>query len=135
MTDLIMPAYGISGAGGTVSKWLKRTGERVEKGEFVVEIETEKAAAELEAPCSGYLLTIVAAEGAQVESGQTLALIGDKGAITESPVENMPDRVHILNAADSDQKSLGRSRSLESSPEASHHGIAEERIVKASPGA
>jgi pyruvate dehydrogenase E2 component (dihydrolipoyllysine-residue acetyltransferase) len=135
MTNLIMPAYGISGAGGLVSRWLKRTGEKVEKGESVVEIETEKAVAELEAPCAGYLVTILAPEGAQVESGQTLAQIRDEGEIADSSGENRAHRVDTFNAASSDQKGRAQSGVLESSPKVSHRGSAPETIVKASPGA
>ncbi|MDQ3457689.1 MAG: 2-oxo acid dehydrogenase subunit E2 [Deinococcota bacterium] len=80
MTELTMPSYGISEAGGLVLKWLRAEGERVEKGEPLVEVESEKAAVELEAPAAGVLARIVVQEGTQVDVGETLALIAEEGS-------------------------------------------------------
>ena len=52
MADLRMPAYGISDAGGTVIRWLKRVGDTVQAGESLVLVETEKAAVELDSPAT-----------------------------------------------------------------------------------
>jgi pyruvate dehydrogenase E2 component (dihydrolipoamide acetyltransferase) len=77
MTDLMMPSYGISDAGGVLIKWLKKAGDIVEKGEALVEIETEKARTELESPCDGILAKVFVAEGEQVETGKKLGVINE----------------------------------------------------------
>ena len=60
---------------GTVTRWLKREGDRVESGEAIVEIEAEKANHEVECPVSGLVETLVAAEGDELKVGDTLAVI------------------------------------------------------------
>lgn len=58
----------------TVTRWLKASGDRVEKGEAVVEVETEKVNSELEAPAGG-VLEIVVPDGTTVAVGSVLARI------------------------------------------------------------
>ena len=85
MTDLRMPAYGISDAGGTVIRWLKRVGDAVQAGESLVLVETEKAAVELDSPATGILREICVSEG-QVAVAQLLAVVDDEAAAGESPI-------------------------------------------------
>lgn len=59
----------------TVTRWLKREGEAVTAGEPLVEVEAEKANHELEAPVSGVIESIVAAEGDEIKVGDTLVVI------------------------------------------------------------
>jgi len=59
----------------TIQSWLKRVGERVEAGEPLVEIETDKASEEVEAPVSGTLADILAEEGDEVKVDTVLAII------------------------------------------------------------
>jgi 2-oxoglutarate dehydrogenase E2 component (dihydrolipoamide succinyltransferase) len=59
----------------TVTRWLKREGETVTAGEPLVEVEAEKANHELEAPVSGVIESIVAAEGDEIKVGDTLVVI------------------------------------------------------------
>jgi 2-oxoisovalerate dehydrogenase E2 component (dihydrolipoyl transacylase) len=60
---------------GQVTKWLKSVGDRVVSGEVVVQVETAKAAVDLEAPVDGVLSSIHTEEGAVVELGAVLAVI------------------------------------------------------------
>jgi pyruvate/2-oxoglutarate dehydrogenase complex dihydrolipoamide acyltransferase (E2) component len=60
---VILPKSGMGIDEGTVSRWLKVIGDRVEKGQPLVEIETAKALQEVEAPASGTLVKILVAEG------------------------------------------------------------------------
>lgn len=85
MTDLRMPAYGISDAGGTVIQWLKRVGETVQAGESLVLVETEKAAVELDSPATGILREICVSEG-HVAVAELLAVIEDEAAAGETPI-------------------------------------------------
>lgn len=59
----------------TVTRWLKREGEAVIKGEPLVEVEAEKANHELDSPVTGVLDSIVAVEGDEIKLGDTLAVI------------------------------------------------------------
>jgi 2-oxoglutarate dehydrogenase E2 component (dihydrolipoamide succinyltransferase) len=59
----------------TITRWLKSAGDAVVAGEPIVEVEAEKVNFEVEAPVSGVLESIVAAEGDEVALGATLAVI------------------------------------------------------------
>lgn len=72
-----LPKSGMGIEEGTVVRWRKRAGERVERGEVIVEVETAKAIQEVEAPESGTLSRILVREGTAVPVNTTLALIED----------------------------------------------------------
>ena len=61
----------------TVTRWLKREGDAVEAGEVVVEVDLDKVSAELAAPVSGVLQTIIVLEGEEVPASEPLGLIGE----------------------------------------------------------
>ncbi len=83
--EVVMPQMGESITEGTVSKWLKAVGEKIEKDEPILEISTDKVDAEVPAPGGGVLLEIRAQEGETVEVGSVVAVIGDEsGAATSS---------------------------------------------------
>ena len=73
--DVIMPALGMAQETGTLIQWLKSAGDQVTKGEPLMEIETDKATVEIEAPASGILSGITAQPGDVVPVGQRIALI------------------------------------------------------------
>jgi pyruvate/2-oxoglutarate dehydrogenase complex dihydrolipoamide acyltransferase (E2) component len=70
-----MPNQDLTIAEGRVVAWLKKPGDRLEQGEPVVEMETDKAVLTVEAPASGILEQIIAEPGVAVPLGGTLALI------------------------------------------------------------
>lgn len=72
-----LPKSGMGIEEGTIVRWLKRAGERVEKGEVIVEVETAKAIQEVEAPARGTLSRILVPEGAAAAVNTTLALIDE----------------------------------------------------------
>jgi pyruvate dehydrogenase E2 component (dihydrolipoamide acetyltransferase) len=74
-TNVIMPALELAQETGKVLHWLKSPGDKVRKGEPLVEIETDKATTEIEAPVSGVLGDVTARAGDVVPVGQTIALI------------------------------------------------------------
>ena len=74
-TDVIMPALGMAQEKGTLVNWLKAKGEQVAKGEPLMEVETDKATVEVEAPASGILADVTAAPGDEVPVGQRIAVI------------------------------------------------------------
>lgn len=74
-----MPQMGESITEGTVSKWLKKVGDFIEKDEPILEISTDKVDAEVPSPAAGTLLNINVQEGETVEVGTVVALIGTEG--------------------------------------------------------
>ncbi len=83
--EVVMPQMGESITEGTVSKWLKQVGERVEKDEPILEISTDKVDAEVPSPGAGILLEVRTAEGETVEVGTVVAVIGEQSAVGSGP--------------------------------------------------
>ncbi|HZL49821.1 MAG TPA: 2-oxo acid dehydrogenase subunit E2 [Terracidiphilus sp.] len=81
-TDVIMPQMGESIVEGTITKWLKKAGDRVEKDEPLFEISTDKVDAEIPSPVAGVLSEIKVLEGATVGINTVVAVIG--GAAVQS---------------------------------------------------
>src|SRR5262245_3814272 len=74
-----MPKLGHAMTEGTVLQWHKREGDQVSQGDPVLTVETDKAQVEVEAPASGVLARLSAAEGEIVQVGGTLAIIAQNG--------------------------------------------------------
>jgi pyruvate dehydrogenase E2 component (dihydrolipoamide acetyltransferase) len=89
--EVKLPRLGQGMEAGTIVKWLKSEGERVEKGEPLYEMDTDKVTQEVEAPLSGVLLRIAVAEG-EAPVGTTIAYIGEEG-------EEVTEAVAPLSAA------------------------------------
>jgi pyruvate dehydrogenase E2 component (dihydrolipoamide acetyltransferase) len=84
--SVIMPALELAQESGKVLRWLKAPGDRVRKGDPLVEIETDKVTTEIEAAASGILRDVTAREGDVVPVGQAIALIVEEGsAVTPGP--------------------------------------------------
>jgi pyruvate dehydrogenase E2 component (dihydrolipoamide acetyltransferase) len=84
--SVVMPALEMAQETGKLLAWRKQEGYRVTKGEPLLEIETDKAVVEVEAPADGILAGIKAAAGADIPVGQTIAWIVAPGEAT--PVES-----------------------------------------------
>jgi pyruvate dehydrogenase E2 component (dihydrolipoamide acetyltransferase) len=82
MTDVIMPQMGESIAEGTVTKWMKAVGDKVERDEPLFEISTDKVDAEIPAPASGVLTEIRVQPGTTVPINTVVAIIGAAAAVT-----------------------------------------------------
>jgi 2-oxoglutarate dehydrogenase E2 component (dihydrolipoamide succinyltransferase) len=78
-TDVIMPQMGESIFEGTITKWLKKAGDSVEKDEPLFEISTDKVDAEIPSPVAGVLAEIRIPEGATVEVNTVVAVISESG--------------------------------------------------------
>ena len=77
-SEVKLPRLGQGMESGTIVKWLKAEGDRVEKGEPLYELDTDKVTQEVEAEASGVLLKIAVAEG-EADVGTTIAVIGEQG--------------------------------------------------------
>ena len=78
-TDVIMPQMGESIFEGTLTKWLKKPGEKVQRDEPLFEISTDKVDAEIPAPASGVLQEIKVAEGTTVQVNTVVGVIAGEG--------------------------------------------------------
>jgi pyruvate/2-oxoglutarate dehydrogenase complex dihydrolipoamide acyltransferase (E2) component len=89
-----MPDLGTNVDTITVVAWLKEVGDTVGIGEPLCEIETDKAASELESVAAGVLLRQAVSAGAEVETGEIIAYIGAAGEVIteESPEAEVPDQ-------------------------------------------
>jgi pyruvate dehydrogenase E2 component (dihydrolipoamide acetyltransferase) len=76
-TDVIMPQMGESIFEGTITKWLKKPGDTVQRDEPLFEISTDKVDAEIPSPASGILTEVKIAEGATVQINTVVGVIGD----------------------------------------------------------
>jgi 2-oxoglutarate dehydrogenase E2 component (dihydrolipoamide succinyltransferase) len=80
MTDVVMPQMGESIVEGTLTKWLKKAGESVERDEPLFEISTDKVDTEIPAPASGVLTEVLVQEGQTVQVNAVVARISEGGA-------------------------------------------------------
>ena len=93
--EITVPTLGESVADATVARWIKTTGDAVAADEPVVELETDKVTLEVPAPAAGTLGEIIAAEGANVEVGASLAILNEGDApvaAKAAPVKEEPAR-------------------------------------------
>lgn len=94
MTDVVMPQMGESIVEGTVTRWLKKKGDRVERDEPLFEISTDKVDTEIPSPAAGVLAEILVEEGQTVPINTVVARIEETGdgraAVEEKPAEAPP---------------------------------------------
>ncbi|MGA2599133.1 MAG: 2-oxoglutarate dehydrogenase, E2 component, dihydrolipoamide succinyltransferase [Bryobacteraceae bacterium] len=92
MTDIVMPQMGESIVEGTLTKWLKKKGDRIERDEPLFEISTDKVDTEIPSPAAGVLGDVLVAEGMTVGIGTVVGRIEDGAAspATPSPTEVGP---------------------------------------------
>src|ERR1700736_1306620 len=80
-----MPQLGESVTEGTVTRWLKKEGDRIEADEPLLEVSTDKVDTEIPSPAAGYLVSIKVGEDETVEIGAELAVIGDAARASAAP--------------------------------------------------
>jgi len=90
-TDIVMPQMGESIFEGTITKWLKKPGDKVQRDEPLFEISTDKVDAEIPSPASGVLQDIKVAEGATVQVNTVVGTISDgDGAAAKTAAPSAP---------------------------------------------
>jgi pyruvate dehydrogenase E2 component (dihydrolipoamide acetyltransferase) len=86
-TDIVMPQMGESIVEGTITKWLKKPGDKVQRDEPLFEISTDKVDAEIPAPASGILREIKVSEGTTVQVNTVVGTIAVDGEATSAPAK------------------------------------------------
>src|SRR5205814_10437590 len=92
--DVVMPQMGESIAEGTVVRWIKKPGEKVDRDEPLLEISTDKVDAEIPSPASGTLSEILVQEGQTVAVNSVVARIAGEGqsVVASPPAGPVPAR-------------------------------------------
>src|SRR5438270_12126129 len=85
MTDVVMPQMGESIVEGTLTKWLKKQGEHVERDEPLFEISTDKVDTEIPSPVAGTLSEVLVEEGKTVGINTIVARIDEGGGAAAAP--------------------------------------------------
>jgi 2-oxoglutarate dehydrogenase E2 component (dihydrolipoamide succinyltransferase) len=96
--DVLMPQLGETVLEGTVATWHKAAGDSVEKGDLLLDVETDKAATEIEAPEAGVLSSIAVPEGETVDVGTVLAVIAVEGEVIAAAAD-VPAEAETVAAA------------------------------------
>ena len=110
-TEVLMPQMGESITEGTITKWLKKVGDSIQRDEPIFEISTDKVDAEIPSPIAGTLKEIKAAEGTTVAINTVVAIIGGASTVTLAPAP-----VASASAAQAPAEAAKE----EAQPEASH---------------
>jgi 2-oxoglutarate dehydrogenase E2 component (dihydrolipoamide succinyltransferase) len=92
-TDVVMPQMGESIFEGTITKWLKKAGDTVQKDEPLFEISTDKVDAEIPSPAAGVLTEIKIGEGATVQINTVVAVIGGATSSADATGSSSPEPV------------------------------------------
>ncbi|HYR29835.1 MAG TPA: biotin/lipoyl-containing protein, partial [Thermoanaerobaculia bacterium] len=144
-----MPQMGESIAEGTVSKWLKKVGDTVERDEPLLEISTDKVDAEIPSPAAGVLTEILAKEGDTVPVNAVVARIGGAGeqaaeapkaeapkaepptpAVVDSPAAETPK---VVEVQPEETRTTEEQQPVEASDDENVSSLDERRRTKSSP--
>ncbi len=89
-TEVIMPQMGESIAEGTITRWLVKVGDKVERDQPLFEISTDKVDAEIPSPADGVLIEVKFEEGATVPVNEVVAMLGAPGEVSEPEAASAP---------------------------------------------
>jgi len=103
--EVTMPKFGLTMHEGTIQRFFKGAGERVNAGEPLYEVETEKVLYEVEAPASGVVATTLFAEGDTVECGIAVAIIAEPGEDADAIAARYREQATVPTARRDDAKS------------------------------
>jgi len=115
-TEVPMPQMGESITEGTLTKWLKKVGDKVERDEPIFEISTDKVDAEIPSPVAGILSEIKVQEGQTVSVGSIVAVVGGAAAPTAAPAAPAPAVTPATPAAPAPAAAASTGETPRSSP-------------------
>ncbi|NWK83709.1 dihydrolipoyllysine-residue succinyltransferase [Staphylococcus sp. GSSP0090] len=133
MPEVKVPELAESITEGTIAEWLKQVGDSVDKGEAIVELETDKVNVEVVSEEAGVLQELLANEGDTVEVGQAIAVVGEGSGNnasespakqdtpkqeTEASTDNKPTPSTESTSSDADDKSQDNNQRVNATPSA-----------------
>ena len=98
MNEVIMPKLGLTMESGIIEKWYKKEGEKVEAGDVLFEVMTDKVSLDVEAYDSGYLKKILRAAGDEVPVTEVIAYIGEADEKIPVVSQVKPDAVTAISS-------------------------------------
>jgi 2-oxoglutarate dehydrogenase E2 component (dihydrolipoamide succinyltransferase) len=114
--DVVMPKMGESLQEGTITKWLKKVGDKVERDEMILEISTDKVDTEVPAPQEGILSEIIVKEGETVEVGTVIAKISTGSNTQTKTLESTLNEVETKSAPTEEVKNTSITQEIKESP-------------------
>ena len=106
MAEFVMPTLGSDMTEGTLVEWKKKVGDRVVKGEIIAEVDTEKAAIEIESFHTGVIEQLLAKPGERIPVGTVMAIIREEGTqattsrsgsrIPTSPADGLAEETGVI---------------------------------------
>lgn len=114
--DVVMPKMGESLQEGTITKWLKKVGDKVERDEMILEISTDKVDTEVPAPQEGILSEILVKEGETVEVGTVIAKISTGSPTQTKTLEATQSKVETKSAPIEEVKTTPIAQEIKESP-------------------
>jgi pyruvate dehydrogenase E2 component (dihydrolipoamide acetyltransferase) len=131
--SVVMPALEMAQETGKLVSWKKKEGEQVKKGELLLEVETDKAVVEIEAPGDGVLGGVTAQPGAVVPVGQTIAWLLKPGE--KPPAQSAPVQTGRTGAAAMQMPVVEPERATASGPHGDPLAVAVANDIRISPKA
>ena len=117
-TDIIMPQMGESIVEGTITKWLKKPGDKVQRDEPLFEISTDKVDAEIPAPASGVLQEIKVTEGTTVGVNTVVGTIAVDGEAAAAPAKSSTPAAEKPAAAAKTEEKIPEKKAAPAPPQA-----------------
>ena len=110
--DVVMPKMGESLQEGTITKWLKKVGDKIERDEMIFEISTDKVDTEVPSSVAGVLAEILVGEGITVEVGQVVARIATGGGVIQKVKKQEPTEAVKNSVQDTGTANISESSEL-----------------------
>ncbi|MBO1213519.1 dihydrolipoyllysine-residue succinyltransferase [Staphylococcus nepalensis] len=134
MPEVKVPELAESITEGTIAEWLKQVGDSVDKGEAILELETDKVNVEVVSEEAGVLQELLANEGDTVEVGQSIAVVGE-GSGNNAPETSKQDDSEKQSSASSNENEANQTKSEPQNDSASDNAQDKGARVNATPSA
>ncbi|MFJ7307437.1 2-oxoglutarate dehydrogenase complex dihydrolipoyllysine-residue succinyltransferase [Peribacillus frigoritolerans] len=131
MAEVKVPELAESISEGSIAQWLKQPGDHVEKGEYVLELETDKVNVEIISDYTGTLSEHLAEEGDTVQVGQAIAIVDENGSAAAAPKAEAPK----VEEAKAEPVNAEQAAPAKEAPKAEAKDVSSTQQVIASPAA
>ncbi|MGN1402035.1 MAG: 2-oxoglutarate dehydrogenase complex dihydrolipoyllysine-residue succinyltransferase [Bacillus sp. (in: firmicutes)] len=112
MAEIIVPELAESITEGTIAQWLKQPGEKIEKGDYIAELETDKVNVEIISEHSGVVSEFLKEEGDTVQVGEAIAIVTEGGESAAPAKEEAKPSEPAASSAEMDQEKQGEKEAI-----------------------